>query len=876
MSMCCDDSGIPRHALGRRAAPYVVRSMVARVLLMCCVSPLLRQGESINMKNYPGCSEKILDRYPSGWPALLDVGMYFFGPDNLWEKSTSAQVSQFYDPRKPTVIYFHGWMMGTAKRCYRMTTLCDPDMCPHEHVLIAKDWLAQGWNVGMFYWDQFSDEDCAREAEQKIWFNRDGEHLRWKSYNSTLVGGHNTSTYKMYSGGARSVADMCSQSIQESMPGYTGSSMRFLGNSLGAQLAARCSELLYTANAPQKPTRLVLLDPYFTIAHFGVMRCRSTDFGYDDHMASFQAPTEGGEMHTFKFTDRIDHFTSQTLDKLVQKLWGQGLVTEVYKSSAFSEQPLLGDTNPKLGGSSSEHVTLVNLSPQWCGSILNKGIESEDCKHKAPLYIYLLQKGTDPPPLIGGLSVLSEVPGVDAELLQGNISNSRCQVPSAACSDDEIRALLEQQSSIQKMGHVQTHWEQVAGKGTLDTSDDAYKLRVVRPPQPQPAAEPPQPALKKSVVSGGFTCTADIGDKNLTEFGDALKPALGKSMGVTAADTAVSVFLAGRRLSISFGDRAAAYDVDYQVDVPPGVDASAVVSAAKDVGAAGSTAQTSIAAMLAAADIQAEGFQITKAPVLTAGGIPVPTPAPSKTSAKEADAQAAEVADRSNAAAAAGGGQATDFVVDPPGMSSKQRVHVPTEEPGPSTPLAIKVAVPILVVIAFGMGILILCRFTGHTFDSDDDEAANHARLLCGEKARNARATNPESIEEMSDEESMLEPSQDWSAFEATAMSRPEEQQQVGSMQKLTPRTVQQASLHTGAPALSRTMSNRSGPQLVQTVSTPGGTPYNSSRDLGKPVLSTRVETQELLAPLSPTSPHSNGSSYSNGSSPSGKYLQKP
>jgi hypothetical protein len=73
--------------------------------------------------------------------------------------------SEHFDPRKPTVIYCHGWSPTIVKHGIGLDRLTS---CGGVHM--ADLWIDQGWNVGSFFWTQFADEQGdVHTAEAKIW-----------------------------------------------------------------------------------------------------------------------------------------------------------------------------------------------------------------------------------------------------------------------------------------------------------------------------------------------------------------------------------------------------------------------------------------------------------------------------------------------------------------------------------------------------------------------------------------------------------------------------------------------------------------------------------------------------------------------------------
>ena len=86
-----------------------------------------------------------------------------------------------------------------------------------------------------------------------------------------------------------SVSDMCVTAVKQAMGSFGGSQVRFVGHSLGAQLAARCASLLHSEGHAASPQRLALLEPYFSkhshMYFFGCHAEVTTDEGMGDFAA---------------------------------------------------------------------------------------------------------------------------------------------------------------------------------------------------------------------------------------------------------------------------------------------------------------------------------------------------------------------------------------------------------------------------------------------------------------------------------------------------------------------------------------------------------------------------------------------------------------
>jgi len=462
----------------------------------------LRRGAAAPEPTTPYCSNNTFQQYTSGWPQQLDWGIYWFGPDDKFEKAVPGHKSQYYNPKKKTMIYFHGWTGkdgGTTAHCTRPTTTCPAGQngCPADgdHPLV-ENWLADGWNVGFFYWDQFADEDCTRDAEQKVWFDRDGDGLRWKSFDPKT----GSQEYHQYKEDAPTVADLCVEAVEKNMGDFAGSDVRFVGHSIGAQLAVRCAGKLHMwtpkdlagkflsgqVGHPAAPLRLALLEPYFTKHHFGLFRCHKVETG-----------------------SGIGRFTAMALSGYAENLREKyGVVTEVYKSSAFTEDvnqlgvhipeglmkhinqvaskeitmSQLGDANHDL----EKVATVVQYQPDWCDrksptnskfsaitnhlpampGVFEKVSEFDDleCRHAAVFPLYLASYGNPPPRLTS--EAAKAIEGQPGSAIEG------CETPSATCTDGQIKEWVDRQRIVDG----RQRWVQEGGKSTFDGYDDTFAI----------------------------------------------------------------------------------------------------------------------------------------------------------------------------------------------------------------------------------------------------------------------------------------------------------------------------------------------------------------------------------------------------------------
>mmetsp|Transcript_57465 Transcript_57465/g.126183 ORF Transcript_57465/g.126183 Transcript_57465/m.126183 type:complete len:596 (+) Transcript_57465:95-1882(+) len=404
----------------------------------------------------PQCPPEDMGVHPGGWPVALDFGIYWFGPNGQFKKAQPSQqvramdptswfehenrADQFYDPSRNTVIYFHGWSGADSwfpQTCERLSGTCGPEQCPNGGgQKLADPWLQAGWNVGFFYWDQFANEPCMRNAEQKIWFDRQGDGFRWKSFNVST----RAASYKVFKEDTVSVTDFCVNAVKLALGQYSGPHVRFVGHSIGAQLATRCAAMLHSENHQGAPHRMALLEPFFSKHHLYLFRCKriSTDSGIGD-------------------------FTAAATAVYVKSLWEKhGVITEIFKSSVLTELSEFGVPNEDL----ERLATLVEYEPHWCGGLgpLSRAdIGHLQCRHCAAFPLYFLAYGRPSPPILPRMPPNVSEPGSAA---------STCATPIASCGDDQVADWVKRQHHLDG----KQKWTQAAGAETFDTGDDAFKL----------------------------------------------------------------------------------------------------------------------------------------------------------------------------------------------------------------------------------------------------------------------------------------------------------------------------------------------------------------------------------------------------------------
>ncbi len=281
----------------------------------------------------------------------LDYGLYWFGLGDVSQKFIAGQQNPYYDPAKPTVIFVHGWQKGTTVSGYRTTfNYLKNDSTYGVNVDAADAWIKKGWNIGIFYWNQFADEDEVTDAEAKIWSANGPKQMRWRKSDGTYSNEFTPN---------KSAGDLFYDTFVAAMSGYKGNNIRIAGHSLGNQMAVRLAKMVSdsvdngTLPSNLRPKRVALLDPFWS------------KYGKD----YLNGKTTGETVRTY---------TSALISK--------GVVFEQYRSSGINAVGI-GDANTEI-----EKLTcFVNMAPWYVPSHDLAG------KHSAAYNLYFLSFGSEPP-----------------------------------------------------------------------------------------------------------------------------------------------------------------------------------------------------------------------------------------------------------------------------------------------------------------------------------------------------------------------------------------------------------------------------------------------------------------------------------------------
>jgi len=389
------------------------------------------------------CTAEKSAMFPGGWPKALDSGIYWFGRDNQIERATGNK-SSFYDPSRKTIVFMDGFNgLYHVRSCHRMTSKCvQLARCEGDLQYIANDWVERGYNFGIFFWDQFADEDCYFEAELKVWGYKWGhgpqdKYMTWKSYDTVTK----KTEKKVYKGPETSVSELCASSLRAAMPFFHGGSMQIAGFSLGAQLAAACADVMYqqTPTHPAVPTLMNLLEPAFT-AHF--------------------KPWSAAPFHPCQPMVADPKQTVRWTVAAVERLWEHKVPLALYKSSELSRVGSVAHIIFDPGVELDVLGTLVRWTPSFCG-----GPFSFPCQHDVivPFFFFSMR---DTRPTLENVGPTS----------------GQCTLPGPLCSDAEILAMATQRRAGFADG-TQHLWKQVSGMKTWTLEDDVFRWDVTADPK---------------------------------------------------------------------------------------------------------------------------------------------------------------------------------------------------------------------------------------------------------------------------------------------------------------------------------------------------------------------------------------------------------
>lgn len=335
-------------------------------------------------------------------------GQQYYCKANVPTSQQFAGCANFhFNPDKPTVIFIPGWQPYSTYYKYKSEFYSKVPQdtgvgCNYGEANFdqLQGWKDKGWNVGIFYWNQLADETITdnferpigvMNAQAKIWVTNGPKKMRWRYYKYIGSGKYKIAYNKQCTFEGKPcppVKNILLDEYVQALKNYSGN-IRIVGHSLGGQLAIAFINTLTTQVQDRKlppnllPTRLSLLDPYFSI--------EGTKYFQD------QSPLT---------------VASGMVKKFIQQ---DGLIIDMYLSSDLT----LNDDLSEL----ASLATTIWLYPEYYSKANQPG------RHGAAWSFYALSKQFNPP--------YAYVKGI-----AGHIIKSSYDAASASTSDREIAALM--------------------------------------------------------------------------------------------------------------------------------------------------------------------------------------------------------------------------------------------------------------------------------------------------------------------------------------------------------------------------------------------------------------------------------------------------
>ncbi|KZY59993.1 cell adhesion protein [Oleiphilus sp. HI0068] len=351
---------------------------------------------------------------------FLDYGLHWARVQNGAENQVKAieadgtineTISNYYDDSKPTVIYFHGWQNGSSQDGYDRE---DFTFANNGNSLSHKSWKQRGWNVGVFYWNQFADEAEVKDAEAKMWSANGPKGMRYRL---------DDGSYSTSQAPNKSVGEIAFEQITAVLAN-NNKNLRFAGHSLGNQLAVYVAKQINdginegTLSDNVMPDRIALLDPFWSKNGKSYLGDENGD-GQNDWV---------GERTRWYISDMIAD---------------QDVTVEWYKSSAIYDL-WIGDQNTPL-----ESIVNLNHLRFWYLNSWDIAGKHVEARH----WYFQSMNNAEPEEVTINWWGRRKDTGYDAA--------------SARTSDNRIKVM---------MGN-DYEWDQVEGRYTAKPSDDQFEVK---------------------------------------------------------------------------------------------------------------------------------------------------------------------------------------------------------------------------------------------------------------------------------------------------------------------------------------------------------------------------------------------------------------
>lgn len=328
--------------------------------------------------------------------APVDYGVVWFNASGLGERRFKNIQHPFLNPMAPTAVVIQGRQEKAVKDgMWRNNPFLKEFVNVRSENLLAA-WKSRGFNMGVLFWEQFSDEYEAKAIEHKLW--------NTKFQNSAGIPYLNASAKRAFLKSSSNLVNILCDNYLENIRDLEPSDLRLIGHSVGAQVAVHCAwRSIPVRTTVPIPNRIVLLDSF-----------------WGKGGKSFLNNAWTGAVSTKELSEVVD--TAQS-------------AVEQYKSSPLGG--VIGDANLPI----RKHTAFVRLWPNFLHGWAFGG------KHNFSLSWYL-ESIVSPVPVRNSTGALGAAATDDAINQLANKSNMQPHVFSA-CSgaltstptDDELEVI---------------------------------------------------------------------------------------------------------------------------------------------------------------------------------------------------------------------------------------------------------------------------------------------------------------------------------------------------------------------------------------------------------------------------------------------------
>ena len=204
----------------------------------------------------------------------LDYGIYWYTANDNVVPTEEYTVNK----NAPTMIFTHGWKPNGESKMREDLSIkgrTDSALASNGYEPYPYDkrfynyYLQQGYNVGVFYWQQFADEGLSLSVDSKIWsHNTEEKGMAYVTYDEN---GKGTLTKPDdETNPDKSVAVLYGEEIIKWLGNDYSGELHLAGHSMGGQLTLAVSEYLCLLNDKGTikdnllPDRVTILDPYLS------------------------------------------------------------------------------------------------------------------------------------------------------------------------------------------------------------------------------------------------------------------------------------------------------------------------------------------------------------------------------------------------------------------------------------------------------------------------------------------------------------------------------------------------------------------------------------------------------------------------------------